>query len=60
MLPSDAASLASLYIALKFLWLIASLSNIASDRTTEDAPQAIYSLTESEDNKRYQQYNKEW
>lgn len=45
-LHCKAAMFASWRILLKFLWPIASLSNMASDKTTEDAPLAIYSPTE--------------
>lgn len=46
-LPCKAARWASRDIALKFRWAIASLSNIASDKTTDDAPSAIYSPIKS-------------
>ena len=46
-LPCTAAKWASSCMALKLFWLIASLSNIASDKTTDVAPLLIYSPIES-------------
>jgi len=43
LLPSKVAERASLCILSKLNCSIASLSNMASDKTTEDAPRRIYS-----------------
>lgn len=45
--PCNVASMASLHISSKFLCLIASFSNMASDNTTAVAPALMYLLIES-------------
>lgn len=57
--PSKAARLASWCITLKFLWVIAPLSKMASDKTTDDAPEDIYSPIESASNLKQMLSNQE-
>lgn len=52
-LPPEAARPAHWYMTSKFCRFIAFLSNMASDRTTDDAPALKYSPTESVYKTRY-------
>lgn len=46
-MPCKAAKFASWYISSKLFWMIASLLNMESDKTTAVAPLEIYSPIES-------------